>query len=582
MYMSQVSINIQASENSLSCKTSTLYLIIILHRPSYRYGKPRAASVIALTDGKLWALDRKIFRKVVLRPKDFRREIIRTLKKVELLKCLTITQLQRLTDLLNERTFAADEMIIRQGEQGDTFYLIEKGHCECSINSPDGAPPKVVMQLRDNNYFGERALLESKPRAANVRAVVETKVLYIDKTAFEEVLGPLAQIIDEDRARREAAAAAELSAPKAFTDVALKSVVSVDGLGPILLGSFKSDVGRLNTTVRSFVLTDVMKGSMTDSVARYIETSRLLQHSITSVQERSVLLPTCLSIFKQSNALHMIYDSAIVADLSTFIRNHSSDFISNENYLTYCFGCIVSALEKLHEHHIIYRAIQPESISIDAKGHVVLMDYRFCKLGIYGSNKTFTICGASDYLAPEQISQTGHSYPVDLWGMGVLLYELAVGSHPFSSNTEVATYSKITSFGTKSFPALKFPDNFNNDVKSLINQLLVPTPEARIGAGLSGFHSLKKHAFFKSFNQWESIHFDGADVSNSNSAASPTTTTGSGRVVSQSIGSPIAVLAQLEYEELAADPLDPTILQQFDVTPNPAEFNLDWLKHIDV
>ena len=36
-----------------------------------------------------------------------------------------------------------------------------------------------------------------------------------------------------------------------------------------------------------------------------------------------------------------------------------------------------------------------------------------------------------------QVSQVGHSYPVDLWGMGVLLYELAVGSHPFTSNSEV-------------------------------------------------------------------------------------------------------------------------------------------------
>ena len=521
---------------------------------SLMYGKPRAASVIALTDGKLWSLDRRIFRKVVLRPKDFRREIIRTLKKVELLKCLNITQLQRLTDLLNEKTFKAGEMIIRQGEQGFTFYLIETGHCECSINSPDGGPPKVVMQLRDHNYFGERALLESKPRAANVTAVTDTKVLYIEKAAFEEVLGPLAQIIDEDRARREAIAASELSMPKTFADVQLQAVVSVDSLGPLLLGAFNSEL--CNLTCRTFLVTDVVKGSMTDSVARYLETAKLLQQSSQS-HEKSTLIPSFLCSFKQSNAIHLVFESPVIADLSAFIRTHSTEFMENDGYLTYCFACIVSALERLHDNHIIYRAVQPETIYLDASGHVVLMDYRFCKLGLYGSNKTFTICGASDYLAPEQISQIGHSYPVDLWGMGVLLYELSVGSHPFSSSTEVATYNKISSFGTKSFPTLKFPDSFSNDIKSLINQLLVPTPEARIGAGLNGFHSLKKHAFFRSFSQWETIH--------------------------QTAQSPVAAMARKELAELLQEKLDDSLVRQFDAPTDPQVVgDLAWLKNLEL
>lgn len=72
-----------------------------------RYGKPRAASVRALTRGVLWALDRRVFKRVVLRPADSRREIIRALKRVELFKCLNVQQLQRLTDLLNEGAFSS-------------------------------------------------------------------------------------------------------------------------------------------------------------------------------------------------------------------------------------------------------------------------------------------------------------------------------------------------------------------------------------------------------------------------------------------------------------------------------------------
>jgi CRP-like cAMP-binding protein len=60
-----------------------------------------------------------------------------------------------------------------------------------------------VLKLNANDYFGERALLKSEPRAANVITRKKTKVLFIYKNAFEEVLGPLSKIIDADRARRE-------------------------------------------------------------------------------------------------------------------------------------------------------------------------------------------------------------------------------------------------------------------------------------------------------------------------------------------------------------------------------------------
>jgi CRP-like cAMP-binding protein len=545
---------------------------------SLMYGKPRAASVIALTDGKLWSLDRKIFRKVVLRPKDFRREIIRTLKKVELLKCLNVTQLQRLTDLLNEKTFSAGEMIIRQGDPGDTFYLIERGLCECSINpnpatDPPGTPAKVVMTLKDHSYFGERALLESKPRAANVTAVTETRCLYIGKTAFEEVLGPLAAIIDDDRLRREAKAASEQLAtvPRSLNEISQKGVASMDGLGPLLLGSFRSEM----VTTRVFLLNDVMKNGLNDSVNRFLETARLLQQSASASannnnkeDNKSALIPSLLAVFRQSNAIHLVFDSPVIADLSSFIRSHSIEFMENDSYLVYCFACIVAALERLHENNIIYRAVQPESLYLDGQGRVVLLDYRFCKLGLYGSsNRTFTICGASDYLAPEQISQIGHSYPVDLWGMGVLLYELSVGSHPFSSSTEVATYNKISSFGTKSFPALKFPDVFSNEIKSLINQLLVPTPEARIGAGSNGFHSLKKHAFFKSFAHWDSIHSANSNNSNSNGKNSGV--------------SPVIPMAKKEMNELLQEKVDESLFRQFEAPLDP-QYNSDWLKNLDL
>lgn len=172
------------------------------------------------------------------------------------------------------------------------------------------------------------------------------------------------------------------------------------------------------------------------------------------------------------------------------------------------------------------------------------MDYRFCKLGV-GSTKTFTLCGASDYLSPEQIAQSGHTQAVDMWALGVLLYELTVGAHPFSSTSEVATYSRISSFGSKSFPTLKFPDTLAVEVKSLINQLLVPTPEARIAT-----HAVKKHPFLATCSE----------------------------ATLQGV-SPLLPFARLEKQEILSEGIDTKVLEAFHV-----EFTGDkaWLEALDL
>jgi CRP-like cAMP-binding protein/serine/threonine protein phosphatase PrpC len=179
------------------------------------YGKPRAASVIASQDGILWALDRMAFRQILM--KTATPVLVKKLRQVEVLKSLNVQQLQRLSDILTEETFEDGEYIIRQGDAGETFYVITSGAASCTVKDDGGAGRRIsgasrsqvlnvkeVMRLKEGDYFGERALLNNEPRAANVIAVGTTKCLYIGRHAFEEVLGPLQDIIDEDRKQREA------------------------------------------------------------------------------------------------------------------------------------------------------------------------------------------------------------------------------------------------------------------------------------------------------------------------------------------------------------------------------------------
>jgi protein kinase A len=120
------------------------------------------------------------------------------------------------------------------------------------------------------------------------------------------------------------------------------------------------------------------------------------------------------------------------------------------------------------------------------------------KVGCVGW-KTFTLCGVPDYLAPEQLSQRGHNEAVDYWELGLLLYELLARENPFSATNpnELAVMHKITQFGQISFSQLQFPESFPHRLIQLINRLVVPIPEQRLGVMDGGSELLMRQEYFR-------------------------------------------------------------------------------------
>ena len=129
-------------------------------------------------------------------------KILEALEKVKLFAVLNVDQLRRLSYLLDEEEYPVNSYIIRQGDDGDKFYIIVSGTVKCTINQEDGGE-LTVIELGAFDYFGEKAILESAPRAANVISTEHVKVLYIKKIDFESVFGKLAELIKKDAMMRE-------------------------------------------------------------------------------------------------------------------------------------------------------------------------------------------------------------------------------------------------------------------------------------------------------------------------------------------------------------------------------------------
>ena len=109
---------------------------------------------------------------------------------------------------------------------------------------------------------------------------------------------------------------------------------------------------------------------------------------------------------------------------------------------------LAEALTYLHRHHIIHRDIKPENLLLDGNNDVKVADFGWST--VTGHKRT-TFCGTLDYLAPEML---GESYDerVDIWSLGVLMYELLVGKAPFDAEENEQTQERIRSDAV-SFPA---------------------------------------------------------------------------------------------------------------------------------
>jgi cAMP-dependent protein kinase regulator len=158
------------------------------------YDAPRNATCKAGPGGAVcWALDRDSFkhllRKATLEKRQ-RHEAF--LKDVKILTSLSDYERGRLCDALIVQEVVADEVIVRQGEDGDHFYLIESGEFKVAI---EGQPGEVCDRLARGAYFGEIALLTSKPRAATVTACQPGTLLSVHRDAFTKLLGSLNEIL---------------------------------------------------------------------------------------------------------------------------------------------------------------------------------------------------------------------------------------------------------------------------------------------------------------------------------------------------------------------------------------------------
>ncbi len=170
------------------------------------YGHPRMATVSAAGDGPhvLWAVDRRTFRCIVIDLSFRKRRLYEAfVRSVPLFATLFDREVHRLCDALQPASYAAGDAIVRQGDAGHDFFVIESGTADVLVAGAGGDEVRVSAVAR-GDYFGELALLRDAPRAATVRATSAVRCLSLSKADFVRLLGPAMALLQrsEEHYRR--------------------------------------------------------------------------------------------------------------------------------------------------------------------------------------------------------------------------------------------------------------------------------------------------------------------------------------------------------------------------------------------
>ncbi|KAJ3777786.1 kinase-like domain-containing protein [Lentinula raphanica] len=178
--------------------------------------------------------------------------------------------------------------------------------------------------------------------------------------------------------------------------------------------------------------------------------------------------------FEGDNNVYMILELCPSGSLMDMLRRRRR---FTEAETRFFLVQIIGACHYMHTHQVIHRDLKLGNIFLDGKMNIKVGDFGLAALIENPGERKKTICGTPNYIAPEVLFDTanGHSFEVDTWSIGVILYTLVIGRPPFQTKDVKAIYKRIRD-NDYEFPAER---PISPEAQRLIQHILAPKPEER-------------------------------------------------------------------------------------------------------
>ncbi len=390
-------------------------------------------------------------------------EIILSTQEINLIKN-AIGESKNYFDIENIKIkyYKKNDIIVTQKKLFQQFYIILDGKVQ--VNTINKG---LIGILKEGKWFGS---LKYKFAKATLKVLEEVKIGYFlfnndndDNDNYDKILTkPVASILNN------------------LNDINFSSKI----LGE---GTF-SNVYKCNIFNKKYAIKCIKK----DVVCKFGAQNQIKNELNILKKLKHPFIIEFINTLQDEYAIYLITELLNGGELFKYITIKGKLDIEETKFY---IANIIIALEYLHNNEIIYRDLKPENIVFKQNGYLKLIDFGFSKK-IKKNDKTYTILGTPNYLAPEILSGEGYNWSIDIWSLGILLYELLLSDTPYFANDIDKLYNIITN------QRLQFNKlDINDDAINLISLLLYINPKRRYGCGEQGISELKEHQIFNDY-EW--------------------------------------------------------------------------------
>ncbi|CAB3397612.1 unnamed protein product [Caenorhabditis bovis] len=180
---------------------------------------------------------------------------------------------------------------------------------------------------------------------------------------------------------------------------------------------------------------------------------------------------TLFGYFHDDKRVFVMLDYASRGELFNLLQGQPGHKIS-EPLAARFVRQLSKALMYCHAKGVIHRDIKPENLLLDGKLNLKLADFGWSVVADH--SKRHTLCGTMDYLAPEMVSNMPHDFAVDIWAVGILLFEMLVGHAPFANQSGENLVARIKEC------KIYIPSSVSEDASKLIKAIIKKVPQERI------------------------------------------------------------------------------------------------------
>lgn len=498
----------------------------------------RAANVTAVTECSLFAISKETCEQIIgpIEQAIMYASHSRFLSCIPSLSGLEPAEINRCVKFLKEEHFKKNEKIIAQGK----LYVIEEGEAlmmhKHGIANGDKEGETALVRLKEGDYFGDiwsDDIQDERGTQMNENTInVESDLvcLTLSSSDIKTVVGELALGQMERQIKMEMVSMVKSKKFASRNTMKLSEVKRIRILGEGAFGKvwlvtpneappspIKPKIYALKViSKRQLIQVKLVAGVLREkNVMESIKHPFLLNLVQTFQDENYVYL--MLNLIQGGELFDLLYDNngTITTNAEwtkstywkSFGREDDKTLIQGKGVgarrAVFYSACVIEAFAHLRNRRIVYRDLKPENVMINSSGYCVVVDMGFAKVVL---DKTYTMCGTPEYIAPEVILNMGHGHAADHWSIGCLLFELIVGHTPFYNvkamdhinlmKRIVKADYKYPEFCSQLSPNSQGLDKTLFGWKDLTNQLLQNNAAERLGNLQGGIDDILSHDWF--------------------------------------------------------------------------------------